>query len=69
MESVTIYVKDKKQIGFLYQILQHIDFVVLPDTAKQIAKNKEYDFFKSAGLWENRDITQDDLRAKAWKRI
>jgi hypothetical protein len=68
MESITIYVKDKKQIGFLYQLLQHIDFVVMPYAAKQKAKNKGYDFFKSAGLWENRDITQHDLRAKAGKR-
>jgi len=69
MESITIYVKDKKQIDFLYQLLQHIDFVVMPAASKKNTKNKEYDFFKSAGLWANRIITQDDLRAKAWKRV
>lgn len=69
MESITIYVKDKEQIGFLNQLLQHLDFVVMPAGSKHNAKNKAYNFFKSAGLWENRNITQDDIRAKAWKRI
>ena len=68
MESITIYVKDKKQIGFLNQLLQHLDFVVMPAGYKQVAKNKEYNFFKSAGLWKDRNITQDDLRAGAWKK-
>jgi len=69
MESLTIYVKNREQIDFLYQFLQHLDFVVMPSTTKQIVKTKEYDFFKSAGLWKNREITQDDLRARAWKRV
>ena len=69
MESITIYVKDKEQIGFLNQLLQHLDFVVMPAGSKQIAKNKAYNFFKSAGLWEDRNITQDDLRTRAWKRV
>jgi|JFJP01.1.fsa_nt_gi hypothetical protein len=69
MESLTIYVKNREQIDFLYQFLQHLDFVVMPSTTKQIVKTKEYDFFKSAGLWKNREITQDDLRTRAWKRV
>ena len=27
---------------------------------------QEVEFFSYAGLWENRDITQESLRAKAW---
>jgi len=69
MESLTIYVKNREQIDFLYQFLQHLDFVVMPSATKQIVKTKEYDFFKSAGLWKNRKITQDDLRARAWKKV
>ncbi len=69
MESLTIYVKNKEQVDLLYQFLQHLDFVVLPSDTKHIVKNKEYDFFKSAGLWENREITQNDLRTRAWKKI
>jgi len=69
MESLTIYVKNKEQIDFLYQFFQHLDFVVMPSTTRKIVKTKESDFFKSAGLWKNREITQDDLRANVWKRV
>jgi hypothetical protein len=50
MESLTIYVKNKRQIDLLNQFLQHLDFVVMPSNSMQNAKKKEYDFFKSAGL-------------------
>ncbi len=70
MESLTIYVKKKEQIDLLYQFLQHLDFVVMPSDVKPKAKNNtEYDFFQSAGLWQNREITHQEIRAKAWKKI
>jgi hypothetical protein len=53
MESLTIYIKNKEQIDFLYQFLQHLDFVVMPTNTRKILKSEEYDFFKSAGLWKN----------------
>ena len=28
---------------------------------------KEIDFSSFSGMWEDRDITQDNLRKKAWK--
>jgi hypothetical protein len=69
MESITIYVKDREKIELLNRFLRHLDFVVMPDiTNKQVSNNKEYDFFKSSGLWENRNVTIDDLRARAWKK-
>lgn len=27
-----------------------------------------HDFFSSAGLWKNRDVTAIEIREKAWKR-
>ena len=27
----------------------------------------EADFFNSAGIWQNRDINQESIRAKAWR--
>ncbi len=69
MESLTIYVKDKAHIDFLYQFLQHLDFVVMPTVTTKKRKNTEYDFFKSAGLWKDRKISQEDLRYKAWKKV
>jgi hypothetical protein len=70
MESITIYVKDREKIELLNRFLRHLDFVVMPDiTNKQVSNNKEYDFFKSSGLWENRNVSIDDLRARAWKKL
>ena len=40
-----------------------------PDTT-EISANEptaEDDFFNYAGLWENRDINQEVIRAKAWR--
>jgi hypothetical protein len=70
MESLTIYIKDKTQIDFLCQFLQHLDFVVMPTNIKKktVLKHKDYSIFNSAGIWANRNITQESLRAKAWKK-
>ena len=47
--------------------------VILLDEASsnvtEISANEstsEADFFSCAGIWENRDINQESLRAKAW---
>jgi hypothetical protein len=71
MESLTIFIKDREQVDFLYQFLKHLDFVIMPTETpkKALAKNKNHSIFNSAGIWANRDITQEDLRAKAWKRM
>ena len=31
------------------------------------AATTESDFFSYAGIWENRDINQESIRAKAWR--
>ena len=70
MESLTIYIKNKEQVDLLNQFLQHLDFVVMPATItkKGNGKRKEHSIFSSAGIWANRNITQEELRAKAWNR-
>ncbi len=70
MESLTIYIKNKEQVYLLNQLLQHLDFVVMPLEVKKknTTKHNEHSIFSSAGIWANRDITQEDLRTKAWKR-
>ena len=30
------------------------------------SSSSEADFFSCAGIWENRDINQESIRAKAW---
>lgn len=33
-----------------------------------LPKSETEDFFSFAGMWKDRNITQEDLRASAWKR-
>jgi len=42
----------------------------MPDKSqeKKTLKNKKHSIFNSAGIWQNRSITQQELREKAWKR-
>lgn len=68
MESLTIKVKSKEHLLFLYKILKSFDFVELPEIEKISANKVTHDFFSSAGLWKDRDISQESLRDKAWKR-
>lgn len=49
------------------ELLSQLDFVVLPDV-EQKELESDYDFFASAGLWENRDVDAESLRRSAWKR-
>ncbi|RLD73988.1 MAG: hypothetical protein DRJ10_17285 [Bacteroidetes bacterium] len=68
METLTIKVKNKERLLFLYEVLRYYDFVELPDLSEITQDISKHDFFQSAGLWKNRDITQEALREKAWKR-
>ena len=68
METLTIKVKNKERLMFLYEVLRYYDFVELPELLNKTEKKIEHDFFSSAGLWEKRDISQESLRKKAWKR-
>ena len=68
METLTIKVKNKERLPFLYEMLRYFDFIELQNVSIEQPQRKEHDFFMSAGLWKNRDITQELLRRKAWKR-
>lgn len=70
MESVQLYVNSKEQVDLLYQILSHLDFVKFSSNKrKTTSKTSNHTIFDSVGLWENRDITQESLRAKAWNNF
>jgi len=49
-----------------------IKVILLDETSTDAAEltanaaTSEADFFSCAGIWENRDINQESLRAKAW---
>lgn len=71
METLTIKVKNKERLMFLYEMLRYYDFLELPELPElpETEKKKtEHNFFQSAGIWKDRDITQETLRKKAWKR-
>ncbi len=68
METLTIKVKNKERLMFLYEILRYYDFVELPELQKSTIEKTKHDFFHSAGMWKDRDITQETLRKKAWKK-
>ncbi len=68
METLTIRVKNKERLLFLYKILKSFDFVELPEIEKTSVDEGTHDFFSSAGLWKDRDISQESIRKQAWKR-
>lgn len=75
METIILKIKNKKKLDHFLAFIKDLDFVeVLQDTqtskqeVKQAKQGKSNDFFALAGIWENRDIDADDLRAKAWPK-
>ncbi|MGK6350966.1 hypothetical protein [Parapedobacter sp. DT-150] len=71
MDTITLKIKNKKKLNHLLSFLKDLDFVeVLQDTSptkeKRNVKRNEDDFFALAGMWEGRDISAEELRAKAW---
>jgi len=65
MEQISLSIKDERKTKFLIDLLKQLDFVEISLEKKDI--KKKYDFFKSAGLWKNRDMNCNSLREKAWK--
>lgn len=57
------------------QALEVLHFVEFLETKQSIEKKTphpiqheaEGDFFDEAGIWQNRDINQDTIRAQAWR--
>ena len=68
METLIIKVKNKERLMFLYEMLSYYDFIELPKLKNKVDKKTKHDFFESAGMWKDRDITQETLRNKAWKK-
>ncbi len=67
MEQLILNIKDRSKLSFLKQFLKQFDFVEIEKIVKK-KKSTDYDFFNSAGLWENRKVNADELRKQAWKR-
>jgi hypothetical protein len=67
MEKIILNIKDSSKLSFLIQLIKQLDFVEVEKTNNRKFM-PEYDFFSSAGLWENRDIKAMELRKEAWQR-
>lgn len=72
MDTITLKIKNREKLDHFLAFIKDLDFVeVLSDNAeKKISKEKKSkdDFFSLAGIWENRDIDAEQLRAKAWPK-
>ena len=67
MEQIIINIKDDSKLSFFLQLIKQFDFVEV-EKIKKKRKSSQYDFFHSAGLWENRKIDAKELRKQSWKR-
>ena len=68
MRKITLTLKDKNKLSFLIELLKQFDFVEIQKENAAKKQTGHYDFFASAGLWKNRDISAGQLRNEAWKR-
>ena len=67
MGQLILNIKDNSKLSFFLQLIKQFDFVEVVTVKKKETASK-YDFFNSAGLWENREIDAKELREKAWNR-
>ncbi|TRX60048.1 hypothetical protein FNH22_08335 [Fulvivirga sp. M361] len=66
MQKITLMVKDDSKISFFLELIKQFDFIEVQRSSRSISK--DYNFFESAGLWKDRNVTGDQLREQAWKR-
>ena len=71
METVTLKIKSKSKFQHFLTFIKDLNYVEV--LKKEPVKKKrntaaENDFFALAGMWENRDISAEDLRSKAWPK-
>jgi hypothetical protein len=69
MQELTIKIMDERKLNFLLELLSQLDFIELDNKFfKEQKPDASYDFFNSAGLFNNRDINAKQMRKKAWRR-
>lgn len=75
MQQIVVEVEDAAKAEMLLELLKALDFVnVVKASEKAHLQSKTTplgetsDFFSLAGLWENREISLESIRQKAWPR-
>ena len=75
MEQIVVQIRDKAKAKALSELLAALDFVDSVQTSQteaaevdSTANEDQLDFFSLAGLWQDREVTLDTIRQKAWPR-
>lgn len=75
MEEIVVQLKDKAKAQMLSEFLMALDFVSSVKTSVEKSskgspkrQKKQEDFFASAGLWSNREVSLESIRKQAWPR-
>ncbi len=72
MDTITLKIKNKRKLNHFLAFLKDLDFVEVLQDPLSVERNEaatdEDNFFALAGMWEDRDITAEELREKAWPR-
>lgn len=75
MEQIVVQVRDKEKAKVLFELLTALDFVDSVKTSEteevevdSTVREERFDFFSLAGLWQDRDISLESIRQKAWPR-
>jgi len=75
MERIIVQVKDKNKARVLVELLAALDFVDSVKTTEMLeietgstAREEPFDFFSLAGLWQERNVTLESIRKRAWPR-
>lgn len=74
MSTITLKIENKKKLDHFLAFIKDLDFVEVVSTDdsssdKQVKINSaEEDFFALAGMWENSDVSANELRSKAWPK-
>lgn len=70
METVTIKIRNKRKFTKFMEFVKDLDYVEIVSDKKPSSPKKSVgmDIFDLEGLWKDRDITIEDIRAKAWPK-
>ncbi len=75
MQQIVVEVEDAAKAEMLLELLKALNFVnvVKASEKEHLQANtttlqETSDFFSLAGLWENREVSLESIRQKAWPR-
>lgn len=67
METITLKIKNETKFQHFLNFIKDVDYVEVIASNKKESVSGD-DFFALTGMWEERDITTEKLRVKAWPK-